>query len=65
MDDKILKFRVGVMIPVNDGWFYRDSYNQVWKVTRGDDPYFPLRITLHEILNEPISPLESLVRKIK
>lgn len=64
MDQKIkLTIRPGVMLPVNDYFLYRDSYNQVWKLTRSTSPYTPFTISLHEKLTEPIGYLESLLRK--
>lgn len=66
MDEKIkLIIRPGIMLPVDDYFLYRDSYNQIWKLTRHPDPHIPLVITLHETLNPPISPFESVIRRIK
>lgn len=65
MDEKIkLTIRPGVMLPVDDYFLYRDSYNQIWKLTRNPDPHFPFTITLHENFNPPISSLEKMVRKV-
>lgn len=66
MDEKIkLTIRPGIMLPINEDFLYRDSYNQVWKLIRTDNPHIPFTIELYETLNPPISPFEHLIRKSK
>lgn len=64
MDEKIkLVLRPGVMLPIDDYFLYRDSYNQIWKLTRTPDPNLPFTISLEDKLYETVSPLEKYIRK--
>jgi hypothetical protein len=66
MDEKIkLNIRPGVMLPVEDYFLFRDSYNQVWKLTRNSNPHIPFIISLHENLNPFIDSFENILRKLK